>query len=228
MLMNVAILDDDPLQRQLLSALLERAGYGVTVFGTGSALFAALDGPPAFDLLLLDWMMPETSGETVLRELRARPGLELPVIVVTARDDEADVVGALRLGADDYVVKPPKGLELLARIEAIARRTRNGRGAPLRVGRFEIDFSRRAVLLDGREVGLTLKEFDLASHLFRNPGVLVTRAQLLETVWAVGADVDTRTVDTHASRVRRKLGLDGRAGWTLQSVYGYGYRLVQA
>jgi two-component system response regulator RegX3 len=224
--MDVAILDDDPYQRQLLTLLVERGGHRVTAFATGSAFAAALLGQQSFDLLLLDWLMPETSGEAVLRELRERPGPDLPVIVVTARDAEHDVVGALRLGADDYVVKPPKGMELLARIDAIARRTRIGRVAPLRAGRFEIDVARRAVLLDGREIALTLKEFDLASHLFRYPGTLITRAQLLETVWSVGADVDTRTVDTHASRVRRKLGLDGRAGWTLQSVYGYGYRLV--
>ena len=142
----------------------------------------------------------------------------------TAKSDE----GALRLGADDYVVKPPKGLELLARIEALARRARIGRAVPLKAGRFEVDLARRAVLLDGREIVLTLKEFDLASHLFRNPGTLVTRAQLLEAVWSVGPQLDTRTVDTHASRVRRKLGLDGSRGWMLQSVYGYGYRLVPA
>ena len=224
--MNVAILDDDPLQRHLLTMLVESGGHGAIPFATGSALFSALDESRSFDLLLLDWLMPDVSGESVLRELRSRSGLDLPVIVVTARDAEVDVVGALRLGADDYVVKPPKAMELLARIEAIARRARIGRAAPMRAGRFEIDFGRRAVLLDGQEIALTLKEFDLASHLFRNPGTLVTRAQLLESIWSVGADIDTRTVDTHASRVRRKLGLDGRAGWTLQSVYGYGYRLV--
>ena len=226
--MNVAILDDDPYQRQLLTMLVESGGHLGTAFANGAALFGALAAQTSFDLLLLDWVMPDTSGEVVLRELRGRPGLDLPVIVVTARDAEADVVGALRLGADDYVVKPPKGLELLARIEAIARRARIGRVAPMKAGRFEIDFGRRAVLLDGQEIALTLKEFDLASHLFRNPGTLVTRAHLLESVWSVGSDVDTRTVDTHASRVRRKLGLDGRTGWTLQSVYGYGYRLVPA
>jgi len=171
-------------------------------------------------------VMPEMAGDTVLTALRRRPGADLPIIVVTARDSEADVVAALRLGADDYIVKPAKGMELLARIEAIARRARNGRGAPIRAGRFDIDLGRRSVLLDGREVSLTLKEFDLAAHLFQHPGTLVTRSRLLETVWAVSTEVDTRTVDTHASRVRRKLRLDGTTGWTLQSVYGFGYRLV--
>jgi DNA-binding response OmpR family regulator len=223
--MNVAILDDDPYQRQLLSMLVETGGHHAAGFGSGAELFDAI-GKRSFDLMLLDWMMPDMNGEKVLTELRKRPGLDLPVIVVTVRDSEADVVSALRQGADDYIVKPAKGMELLARIEALARRTRTGRGAPIRAGRFEIDLGRRAVTLDGREIGLTLKEFDLAAHLFQNPGTLVTRARLLEAVWAVSADVDTRTVDTHASRVRRKMKLDGSTGWTLQSVYGFGYRLV--
>jgi DNA-binding response OmpR family regulator len=228
--MNVAILDDDPYQRRLLAMLAESGGHRVHCFETGAALLSGLaaSGAPEVDVLLLDWVMPEMSGEAVLRALRDGAAPMLPVIVVTARDGEADVVGALRQGADDYVVKPPKGMELLARIEALARRARVGRAAPLRAGRFEIDLARRAILLDGREVVLTLKEFDLAAHLFRNPGTLVTRAQLLQAVWSVGPGLDTRTVDTHASRVRRKLGLDGAAGWTLQSVYGYGYRLVPA
>ncbi len=226
--MNVAILDDDPYQRRLLSMLAESGGHRATCFETGTALLAALARPDAVDLLLLDWVMPEMSGEAVLRALRDGAGTGLPVIVVTARDSEADVVGALRQGADDYVVKPPKGMELLARIDALARRAGIGRATPVRAGRFEVDLARRAVRLDGREIELTLKEFDLASHLFRNPGTLVTRAQLLESVWSVAPGLDTRTVDTHASRVRRKLGLDGSNGWTLQSVYGYGYRLVPA
>ena len=225
--MNVAVLDDDPYQRQLLSMLVETGGHQVTGFAHGAELLEA-STRRSFDLLLLDWVMPEMSGSMVLEALRRRPGLDLPVIVVTARDGEADVVGALRQGADDYIVKPAKGMELLARIEALARRSRLGRGAPLRAGRFEIDTSRRAVLLDTKEVMLTLKEFDLAAYLFQNPGTLVTRAQLLEAVWSIGGEVDTRTVDTHASRVRRKLKLDGSTGWTLQSVYGFGYRLVPA
>ncbi|MFM1989216.1 MAG: hypothetical protein RJA99_2173 [Pseudomonadota bacterium] len=225
--MNVAVLDDDPYQRQLLSMLVETGGHHVTGFAHGDEFLDAASRR-SFDLLLLDWVMPEMSGDRVLGELRRRPGPELPVIVVTARDGEVDVVGALRQGADDYIVKPAKGLELLARIEALARRTRAGRGVPIRAGRYEIDTARRAVMLDGKEILLTLKEFDLAAHLFQNPGTLVTRARLLEAVWSIGADVDTRTVDTHASRVRRKLKLDGSCGWTLQSVYGFGYRLVPA
>jgi len=171
--------------------------------------------------------MPELSGGEVLAALRARPGLDLPVIVVTARSDEADVVAALRAGADDHVVKPPKGMELLARIEAVTRRARNGRGAPIRAGRYEIDPDRRAARIDGRPVDLTLREFDLAVHLFRNAGVLLSRGDLLESVWGAPAAGDSRTVDTHVSRVRRKLALsDGAHGWKLLAIYGFGYRLV--
>jgi hypothetical protein len=122
-----------------------------------------------FDLLLLDWVMPEMAGDAVLEELRKRPGLDLPVIVVTARDGEADVVGALRLGADDYIVKPAKGMELLARIEALSRRSRAGRSTPLRAGRFEIDASRR--------------EFEVAGRVFHEPRFATAsgRAQLAPT-----------------------------------------------
>ena len=124
--MNVAILEDDSYQRQLLTMLVETGGHQVTGFTQGADLLQALD-TRSFDVLLLDWMMPDMSGDQVLNALRQRHGLDLPVIVVTARDSESDVVSALRQGADDYIVKPAKGMELLARMEALTRRMRSGR-----------------------------------------------------------------------------------------------------
>lgn len=222
--MNVAILDDDAYQRQLLTLLVETGGHSVAGFERGPDLLAALD-TRSFDVLLLDWLLPGMGGDQVLSAVRERRGLDVPVIVVTARDGETDVVGALRLGADDYVVKPPKGLELLARMEALTRRARAGRSQPIRAGRYEFDLERRVATLDGEPVELTQKEFDLAVHFFQNAGKLLSRGRLLESVWGISAEVDTRTVDTHASRVRRKLGLDASTGWRLQPVYGFGYRL---
>jgi DNA-binding response OmpR family regulator len=222
--MNVAILDDDAYQRQLLSMLVETGGHVATGFEQGADLLQALERR-TFDVLLLDWVMPAMPGAEVLTALRARSGLELPVIVVTSRDAEVDIVSALRQGADDYIVKPPKGMELLARMEALARRARSGRSAPIRAGRFEIDLERRTVQLEGRTIDLTQKEFDLAVYFFQHPGTLLSRTRLLEKVWGISSDVDTRTVDTHASRLRRKLGLDTTAGWRLLPVYGFGYRL---
>lgn len=222
--MNVAILEDDSYQRQLLTMLVETGGHQVTGFARGGDLLQALD-TRSFDVLLLDWMMPDMSGDQVLNALRQRHGLDLPVIVVTARDSESDVVSALRHGADDYIVKPAKGMELLARMEALNRRMRSGRAAPIRAGRYEIDLERRMVLFEGKPIDLTQKEFDLAVYLFQNPGKLLSRVKLLERVWGISAEVDTRTVDTHASRVRRKLKLDSATGWKLLPVYGFGYRL---
>jgi two-component system response regulator RegX3 len=222
--MNVAILEDDTYQRQLLTMLVETGGHQAVGFAGGTEFLQAAE-TRSFDLLLLDWIMPEMSGDQVLTALRDRSGLDLPIIVVTARDSESDVVSALRHGADDYIVKPPKGMELLARMEALTRRSRNGRAAPIRAGRFEIDLDRRMILLEGKSIDLTQKEFDLAVFFFQNPGKLLSRVKLLEKVWGISAEVDTRTVDTHASRVRRKLGLDTASGWKLLPVYGFGYRL---
>jgi DNA-binding response OmpR family regulator len=222
--MNVAILDDDAYQRQLLSMLVETGGHVTVGFERGGDLLQALERR-TFDVLLLDWVMPAMSGNEVLTALRSRAGFDLPVIVVTSRDAEVDVVSALRQGADDYIVKPPKGMELLARIEALARRARSGRSAPIRAGRYEIDLERRTVQLEGRVIDLTQKEFDLAVYFFQHPGTLLSRTRLLEKVWGISSEVDTRTVDTHASRLRRKLGLDTSTGWRLLPVYGFGYRL---
>lgn len=222
--MHVAIVEDDAFQRQFLTMLVETGGHRASGFAAGSALLSALE-TGSFDLLLLDWMMPELSGEQVLSAVRGKSGLDLPVIVVTARDAESDVVQALRMGADDFIVKPPKALELLARMDALTRRARVNRAASIRVGPYEIDPERRAVSIDGRPIALTQKEFDLAVFLFQNSGRLLSRVKLLEQVWGVSADLDTRTVDTHISRVRRKLQLDESTGWKLLPVYGFGYRL---
>ena len=224
--MQVAIVEDDAFQRQFLTMLVETGGHRAHGFSSGGELLAAIQ-EQAFDLLLLDWMMPEVSGEEVLAGVRKRFGLDLPVMVVTARDAESDVVHALRLGADDFVVKPPKALELLARMDALTRRVRNGRALAMRVGPYEIDPERRSVSIDGRMIALTQKEFDLAVYLFQNVGRLLSRIKLLEEVWGVEAELDTRTVDTHVSRVRRKLLLDESTGWKLLPVYGFGYRLDQ-
>jgi two-component system, OmpR family, response regulator RegX3 len=222
--MNVAILDDDAYQRQLLTLLVETGGHVATSFERGADLIQALERR-SFDVLLLDWVMPAMSGADVLAALGAQPALDLPVIVVTSRDAEVDVVSALRHGADDYIVKPPKGMELLARMEAVSRRARSGRAAPIRAGRFEIDLDRRTISLEGRTIDLTQKEFDLAVYFFQHPGTLLSRTRLLEKVWGISSELDTRTVDTHASRLRRKLGLDTASGWRLLPVYGFGYRL---
>ena len=152
--MHIAIVEDDPFQRQFLTMLVESGGHRAASFSQGRDFINALD-TETFDLLLLDWMLPEMSGDQILAVLRQRNGLELPVIVVTARDSETDVVTALRQGADDYIVKPPKSLELLARMEALTRRARNARVGVLRAGPYEIDRDRRTVTYQGAPIDLT-------------------------------------------------------------------------
>jgi DNA-binding response OmpR family regulator len=222
--MHIGIAEDDPDQLDLLRLWLEGAQHTVRGFGTAADYIEALK-KERFDLLLIDWMLPDGTGADLLVWARGNLGWELPVLVVTARDDEATVVAALQAGADDYVVKPPKMGELLARVAALGRRMRAGGLPVLRLGAFEIDIARQRLSMDGEPVTMTQKEFDLSTYLFQNPGKLLSRDHLLNKIWGIHADVDTRTVDTHISRLRKKLGLDGSKGWKLVPVYGVGYRV---
>jgi DNA-binding response OmpR family regulator len=220
--MHIGVAEDDPDQAALIALWLNEV-HSVRVFGTAASYIQALKSE-RFDLLLIDWMLPDGTGADLIQWARDNLGWELPVIVVTARDDEETVVNALQAGADDYVVKPPKQAELLARIAALGRRVRSGGIPVLRLGAFEIDIQRQRLQLDGDAMVLTQKEFDLAAYLFQSPGKLLSRDHLLNKIWGISADVDTRTVDTHVSRLRKKLGLDGSRGWKLVPVYGVGYR----
>ena len=221
--MHVAILEDDSDQRALLE-LWVGSGQHTTRGFAMAAQFIEGAKRERFDLLLIDWMLPDGTGADVLQWIRSNLGWDIPVVVVTARDDEATVVAALKLGADDYVVKPPKPMELLARLENVARRVKPGGLPVLRLGSYEVDIASHRLSLDGAPVTLTQKEFDLSVYLFQNPGKLLSRDHLLNKIWGLNTDVDTRTVDTHISRLRKKLLLDGSKGWKLTPIYGYGYR----
>ncbi|MGJ7488447.1 response regulator transcription factor [Variovorax sp. LT2P21] len=226
--MHIALVEDDDDQRELLELWLTGDGRNtVASFGTAAALCASL-ATGRFDILILDWFLPDATGAQVLDWVRQHLSGALPVIVVTAREDEATVVAALAAGADDYVVKPPKPLELLARIEAVVRRAQPSGTLVLRVGVYEIDIAQRRLFVDNVPVALTQKEFDLAVYVFQNPAKLFTRDHLLSRIWGLDADIDTRTVDTHVSRLRKKLRLDGSTGWKLASVHGVGYRFDRA
>ena len=221
--MHIGIAEDDPDQLNLLRLWLEGAQHTVTDRGTVAQYIDVLKRE-RFELLLIDWMLPDGTGAELLQWTRSNLGWELPILVLTARDDEATVVAALQAGADDYVVKPAKPMELLARVAALGRRVRGGALPVLRLGAFEIDIQRQRLLVDGAAIVLTQKEFDLSAYLFQNPGKLLSRDHLLNKIWGINADIDTRTVDTHISRLRKKLGLDGSKGWKLVPVYGVGYR----
>jgi DNA-binding response OmpR family regulator len=224
---RIAVLEDDASQARLVEYWIASQGHTCRVFHSGEAILAALLRD-TYDLVVLDWRVPDLSGDEVLRALRHSAREHVPVLFTTAQNREEDIVHALRNGADDYLVKPLRRLEFLARVEALLRRApgRARTSEPLlREGAFTIDPEGRTVLKDGTPVELTQKEFQMALLLFRNVGRLLSRAYLLDTIWGVGADVGTRTVDTHASQLRSKLGLRPEEGWRLSSVYQHGYRL---
>ncbi len=226
----VGVLEDDPDQAGLVQIWLEKAGYEALLYANPAEFRRSL-GHEAIDLLLLDWMLPNASGLEVLEWIRSAANPNLPVVFLTARASESDIVRGLEAGADDYVVKPPKQAELLARVAAVLRRRGAGEGDAnglLEVPPYVIDFTKRRVRLGGDDFDLTQREFDLASYLFRRHGRIVSREALLEQVWNLSPGLTTRTVDTHISRLRKKLALSGENGWKLTAVYQHGYRLEQA
>lgn len=223
--MRIGLLEDDPLQREMLTGWLVEAGHDVHGFGT-AADFMRIASRESFDFFLLDSMLPDQNGRHVLRWLREERRNATPAVFVTALDSEDEVVAALTGGADDYVIKPVRRAELLARIEAVLRRGRPATSSEtLELGRYRFDITHRTAYFDGKAVELTDKEFDLALFLFRNLGRLLSRGHLLEAVWGRSASVATRTVDTHVSRVRTKLELRPESGFRLVPAYNFGYRL---
>jgi DNA-binding response OmpR family regulator len=225
----IGLVEDDADQSRLYTAWLEEAGYKVLAFGT-AAEFRRRLGAASVDAILLDWGLPDAEGPEVVEWVRQSAHSGLPVVFLTARVTEADICAGLRAGADDYVPKPPRRAELLARLSAVLRRTGAANSDPVlrEVAPWEIDTRQRRVMLAGEEIELTDREFDLAAYLFRRPDRIVSRDALLSQVWNLGSGVATRTVDTHISRLRRKLGLDGEHGWRLTAVYQHGYRLERS
>jgi DNA-binding response OmpR family regulator len=210
---------------------LEIEGYEVAVAADGpTGLDKANRGSP--DLVVLDLMLPGLDGFRVLRSLRER-GLTMPILILTARGEEADKVRGLRLGADDYVTKPFGILELLARAEALLRRSRlRDRGAPssrrvTRFGPITVEPARRAVRRSGEPVELAPKEFDLLMSLIRAEGAVVSRMDLLRSVWGYSESVVSRTVDTHIAELRRKLEADPSRPRHILTVRKAGYRLAR-
>jgi two-component system response regulator RegX3 len=215
--MRVLLVEDEQAIAEPLTERLAREGFAVTWVGSAADALAA----PAHDLVLLDLRLPDRDGFEVCRELRARSGV--PIIVISARGDEVDRVVGLELGADDYLVKPFGIRELLARINAVTRRT--GERAPtspiLRVGALMVDRDARRALLAGAELELTAMEFDLLAALASRPGSVVSRRRLLDEVWEGRHHLATKTVDVHVASLRRKLG---DPLW-IQTVRGVGFRL---
>jgi two-component system, OmpR family, alkaline phosphatase synthesis response regulator PhoP len=225
---RVLVVEDNEELAFGLRNSLEIAGYTVRVAGDGVAGLAALREHGA-DLVLLDLMLPELDGYRVLRAMRTE-GITTPVLILTARNEEADKVTGFRLGADDYVTKPFGLLELLARVEALLRRAAQ-RAAPapsrvVRVGALAIDFAARTVTRHGEPVALAPREFDLLEALVTRAPAVVARRELLRAVWGYDASVASRTVDTHVAELRRKLEDEPAAPRHIQTVWKVGYRFV--
>lgn len=224
--MRVALLEDDLSLAEIMRSWLVKAGYECQLYTQGKVLIREL-GRDTFDLIILDWMLPDIDGIQVLTWIRNNIDWSIPVLFVTGKDEEADIVQALEQGADDYMAKPVKRLEMLARLKAISRRSINQEETLLEFGHYRINVPSRTVYLNDKPLELTQKEFDLVLFLFRCAGRVLSRGHILESVWGRSPDLNTRTVDTHMSRIRNKLDLKAEHGWQLKAVYQHGYRLEQ-
>jgi two-component system, OmpR family, response regulator RegX3 len=222
---RVLIVEDEESFADPLAFLLRKEGFTTAVAATGQRALEEFDRNGA-DIVLLDLMLPGMSGTDVCKALRQRS--TVPVIMVTARDSEIDKVVGLELGADDYVTKPYSARELIARIRAVLRRGADAEldapPATLQAGPVRMDVERHVVTVDGQEVSLPLKEFDLLEYLLRNAGRVLTRGQLIDRVWGADYVGDTKTLDVHVKRLRSKIEPDPSAPRYLVTVRGLGYK----
>ncbi|MDD2743243.1 MAG: response regulator transcription factor [Rhodocyclaceae bacterium] len=222
--MNFAVIEDSRSQAEVLKAILKGEGHHVDVFADGGSFIEALK-TTKFDFFVLDWILPDMGGDEVLKHIRQTVGWDVPVIFCTSRTDEDAASDILRMGADDYMAKPLRYMEFMARVHRLLQRGRGRAGAIQRHGAIEVDAEGRRIRINGSEVDLTQREYDLAIIFLDNVGRVLPREELMSRIWERDTDVDTRTVDTHASRLRKKLGLSGESGMVLTAVYGQGYRL---
>jgi DNA-binding response OmpR family regulator len=225
--MRIAIADDDESTRNYLHDLLTGAGHSCVAFHNGRETITALQRD-TFDLLLLDWNMPRASGVEVVLWARANIAACAPIIILTNRADDGDVVRGLEAGADDYIVKPASTEIILARINAVARRREVSIGADNgieRYGAYRFEQLAGRAWIDNDIIMLTAKEMALALLFFHNHDRPLSRAYILEAVWNSVPDLPTRTLDVHVSKIRSKLALRPQNGYQLQTIFGYGYRL---
>jgi two-component system, OmpR family, response regulator RegX3 len=221
---RILIVEDEESLSEPLEFLLRREGYETQVVADGRAALVEFDRAGA-DLVLLDLMLPGLAGTEVCRELRTRS--TVPIIMLTAKDSEVDIVVGLELGADDYVTKPYSTRELLARIRAVLRRRTDALDedeSVLESGPVRMDVERHSVSVSGSDVPMPLKEFELLELLLRNAGRVLTRGQLIDRVWGADYFGDTKTLDVHVKRIRSKIEVDPSQPQLLVTVRGLGYR----
>lgn len=224
--MNIVLLEDDPQQAELVTQWLSADPlFNVTHYENVKSF---LEGCRAsvFDVAIMDWELPDQTGLEALKHLRTRDKHDFPVIFTTQRDSEEDIVEALNSGADDYLVKPLRKAELLARVNVARRRLGLASASTtLTLGDILVDTQARTITKQGEPVKVTQKDFDVTVHLLSNVGKVLSREYLLKAVWGVSADLNTRTVDMHVSRVRRSLGINPDMGYCITTIYQHGYRL---
>lgn len=224
--MRIAILEDDITQSDMLRWLIESAGHKCHVFSSWKSFQTGLYRD-SFDLIVLEWNLPDHSGLQTLHWVRDTLHLPVPLLVISANNQEDIVVNALQAGADDFVAKPIRRSELVARINALLRRSHPETQTPntVHIEGFEFHAKLGTITHKNQRVELTQKEFELALLLFRNLGKSLSRGHIQENVWGRDTDLPSRTLDTHISRVRNKLGLKPEQGFQLVPVYGFGYKL---
>lgn len=223
---RILVVEDEETLAEAISFLLSKEGFEVEIAEDGPAAVAAFEKSGA-DLILLDLMLPGLSGTEVCRQIRAKSSV--PIIMLTAKDSEIDKVVGLEIGADDYVTKPYSSRELIARIRAVLRRGEPGDTSAvegvLSVGPIRLDSDRHVISVNGEQVALPLKEFELLEFLMRNSGRVLTRMQLIDRVWGSDYVGDTKTLDVHIKRLRAKIEKDPANPEMIQTVRGMGYKL---
>ncbi|MBO9651523.1 MAG: response regulator transcription factor [Variovorax sp.] len=223
--MRIATLDDEPCQLELIRHTMEDIGHECHVFTEGKVLLRDLR-QQSYDLLILDWSLPDVDGPRVVRWIRQDLNSRLPILFVTNRREEQDMVEGLAAGADDFMVKPIRVLELQARVRALLRRSYPAlHGTDLNFGDYQFSAAIHTLRIKGQAVELSHREYDLAFLLFQNMGRLLSREHLREAIWGEANEPNSRTLDTHISRLRGKLELVPSNGFLLSAVYGLGYRL---
>jgi two-component system response regulator RegX3 len=223
---RILVVEDEETLSEAIAFLLSKEGFEVSVAATGPDAIAQFDKNGA-DLILLDLMLPGLSGTEVCRQIRTKSAV--PIIMLTAKDSEIDKVVGLELGADDYVTKPYSSRELIARIRAVLRRGEfvDGAddGASIEVGPVRMDTDRHIISVNGEQISLPLKEFELLEFLMRNAGRVLTRMQLIDRVWGSDYVGDTKTLDVHIKRLRAKIETDPANPEFIQTVRGMGYKM---
>ncbi|MDH5858484.1 response regulator transcription factor [Lampropedia aestuarii] len=223
--MRIAVLDDDPLVQELERAAIEQLGHSCYTYSDGVSLLKDLRRQ-TFDLLIVDWHLPDMDGPRVVESVRKSIGSNIPILFVTRRGTEEDVVEGLSCGADDFMTKPVRIGELTARLNALLRRaypaTQTGN---LEFGIYRFNTDKRSLEVRGVPVEMKTREFNLALFMFQNVGRLLSRDHVREMVWGQLYQVPSRSLDTHVSRLRTKLELTPENGYVVNAVYGVGYRL---